>query len=155
VRFGNTLLPFILQFSAFRLVGTFASKVLSCTEEVTLIRMPPMPTNAGGGGGGGMTTFDKWKMGAMMGGSVGLIMGFLFGGFNIMRFGAGPNGVGRTLGQYMLGSAATFGFFMSIGSIIRMDGNSAVIAEAYARAHRQPIIMSPRYTETSEFGVRR
>ena len=32
------------------------------------------------------------------------------GGFNIMRFGAGPNGPMRTLGQYMLGSGATFGY---------------------------------------------
>ena len=33
------------------------------------------------------------------------------GSVNIMRFGAGPNGVMRTLGQYMLGSGATFGYF--------------------------------------------
>ena len=32
------------------------------------------------------------------------------GGVNILRFGAGPNGPLRTLGQYMLGSGATFGY---------------------------------------------
>ena len=32
------------------------------------------------------------------------------GGFNIIRYGAGPNGPMRTLGQYMLGSGATFGY---------------------------------------------
>ena len=33
-----------------------------------------------------------------------------FGATNIIRFGPGPNGMMRTLGQYMLGSAATFGY---------------------------------------------
>lgn len=93
----------------------------------------------------GPSTFDKWKMGAMLGGSVGLIMGFLFGGFNIMRYGAGPQGPLRTLGQYMLGSGATFGFFMSIGSVIRTEGPSPMLTEAYMQARRRPMIMPRQY----------
>ncbi|KAK4156766.1 reactive mitochondrial oxygen species modulator 1-domain-containing protein [Chaetomidium leptoderma] len=100
--------------------------------------MPPPPSHPGGVG---PSNFDKFKMGAMMGGTVGTIIGFIFGTVNIFRYGAGPNGIMRTLGQYMLGSGATFGFFMSIGSVIRSDA-SPMVQEAYLRAQRRPIIMA-------------
>lgn len=66
--------------------------------------------------------------------AVGVIIGFIFGmrpcdyksqisyqtltpctgTVNIFRYGAGPNGIMRTLGQYMAGSGATFGFVMDV-----------------------------------------
>ncbi|CAO3694862.1 unnamed protein product [Umbelopsis ramanniana] len=60
-------------------------------------------------------------MGAMMGGTVGLCVGLVFGTINIMRFGSGQRGAISMLGSYMAGSAASFGFFMSIGSVIRSE----------------------------------
>lgn len=74
-------------------------------------------------------------MGALMGGGVGLTIGFLFGSWSIIRqvlsdetfrlvwltpvqrHGAGPHGLMATLSQYMLSSAATFSFFLAIGSV--------------------------------------
>ncbi|KAI1365437.1 reactive mitochondrial oxygen species modulator 1-domain-containing protein [Xylaria arbuscula] len=103
--------------------------------------MPPMPPAANRGQHGPSWT-DKLKMGAMMGGTVGVIIGFIFGTVNIFRYGAGTNGIMRTLGQYMLGSGATFGFFMGIGSVIRTDAVSPIAAEAFARAQRRPFIMA-------------
>ncbi|KAF6821440.1 Protein mgr2 [Colletotrichum musicola] len=111
--------------------------------------MPPVPAQHGGAMGPSIT--DKLKMGAMMGGTVGAVMGFVFGTVNIFRYGAGPNGIMRTLGQYMLGSGATFGFFMSIGSVIRSD-TSPIVDAAFRSAQRRPIIM---YGPGSEFAKSR
>ncbi|KAG4301894.1 hypothetical protein PCANB_002144 [Pneumocystis canis] len=63
-------------------------------------------------------------MGALMGSSVGLCVGLLFGGVHLLRYGPGRYGVIRTLGTSMLSSAATFGFFMAIGSVIRTEASS-------------------------------
>ncbi|KAJ2483684.1 subunit of TIM23 translocase complex [Coemansia sp. RSA 2131] len=45
-----------------------------------------------------------------------------------MKFGPGPRGYLGTIGQYALGSGASFGFFMMIGSCIRTD-DSVLSAE--------------------------
>ncbi|KAJ4413205.1 subunit of TIM23 translocase complex [Didymella pomorum] len=105
----------------------------------------PVPVGAmPGGGAHGPSTLDKLKMGGMMGGSVGLIIGFIFGFTNIVRFGPGPNGMLRTLGQYMAGSAATFGFFMAIGTTIRTD-SSPIAAQAFGSINNRPTILSRQY----------
>ncbi|KAL7412142.1 reactive mitochondrial oxygen species modulator 1-domain-containing protein [Mrakia frigida] len=88
--------------------------------------MPPPPVAMGGQ----PSMFDKFKMGAIMGTTVGLSMGFIFGGFTVLRGGAGPKGPLHTMSQYMLSSAATFGFFMSIGSVIRSDSSPTSISQA-------------------------
>jgi hypothetical protein len=105
------------------------------------------------------------KMGAMMGGLVGVSIGFIFGSYSIIKQGPGPNGVIRSLGQYMMGSAATFAFvaspsllsslsflpprrptdcvsfFMSIGSAIRTEAPPGSM-EAWARARAAPVLMA-------------
>ncbi|TGZ84537.1 hypothetical protein EX30DRAFT_325218 [Ascodesmis nigricans] len=103
--------------------------------------MPPMPQSVGQHG---PSTSQKLMMGAMMGGTVGLTIGFIFGTWSILKNGAGPNGITRTLGQYMGGSAATFGFFMSIGSVIRTEApeTSNIASEAWARSRGAPILMA-------------
>ncbi|KAF1833783.1 hypothetical protein BDW02DRAFT_569645 [Decorospora gaudefroyi] len=104
----------------------------------------PVPVGSMPQGARGPSTLDKLKMGGMMGGSVGLIIGFIFGFTNIVRFGPGPNGMMRTLGQYMMGSAATFGFFMAIGTTIRTD-SPAIATQAFNSINRRPTILPRQY----------
>ncbi|KAH9868421.1 hypothetical protein J1614_007493 [Plenodomus biglobosus] len=104
----------------------------------------PVGSMPQGAHGRGPSTLDKLKMGGMMGGSVGLIIGFIFGFTNIVRFGPGPNGMLRTLGQYMMGSAATFGFFMAIGTTIRTD-SSPIVTEAFSKINRRPIVLQRQF----------
>ncbi|KAI8331226.1 mitochondrial genome maintenance protein Mgr2 [Chlamydoabsidia padenii] len=88
------------------------------------------------------STIDKMKMGATMGGVVGLCVGFVFGGITILRFGGGKKGAISTLSQYMVGSAASFGFFMSIGSVIRSEGT--VKAIDWKQSSKLPIVIQQR-----------
>jgi len=83
-----------------------------------------------------------------MGGSVGLIIGFIFGFTNIVRFGPGPNGMLRTLGQYMLGSAATFGFFMAIGTTIRTD-SSPIVTAAFNKINHRPVVLPRQFPRSN------
>ncbi|KZS93220.1 hypothetical protein SISNIDRAFT_485494 [Sistotremastrum niveocremeum HHB9708] len=80
-------------------------------------------------------------MGGMMGAGVGLTIGFIFGSYSILRGGAGPRGVLATLSQYMLSSAATFSFFLAIGSVIRTDALPPHLEAMYLQT-RSPIITS-------------
>ncbi|PGH13452.1 hypothetical protein AJ80_06321 [Polytolypa hystricis UAMH7299] len=104
--------------------------------------MPPVVPASGGMQG--PSTFDKLKMGAMMGGCMYLTDLYILGTVSIMQYGAGPNGVMRTLGKFMLGSGATFGFFMSIGSVIRTEGTPNSY-HAWSRTRGQPFIMPRQY----------
>ncbi|KAI0072373.1 hypothetical protein K474DRAFT_1667912 [Panus rudis PR-1116 ss-1] len=84
-------------------------------------------------------------MGAAMGAGVGLTIGFIFGSYSILRGGAGPRGALPTLSQYMLSSAATFGFFLAIGSVIRNDAEIPAHWEA-SRLHLAQSTIHSRQT---------
>ncbi|PCH33269.1 hypothetical protein WOLCODRAFT_63062 [Wolfiporia cocos MD-104 SS10] len=90
----------------------------------------------------GPTVWQKCKMGAAMGAGVGLTIGFIFGGYSILRGGAGPRGVLPTLSQYMLSSAATFSFFLAIGSVIRNDADLPPHLEAARLQLTSPMMRS-------------
>ncbi|KAK4509804.1 uncharacterized protein ATC70_007108 [Mucor velutinosus] len=85
------------------------------------------------------STFEKMKMGAAMGGTVGLCIGFVFGSISLMRFGSGNKSPISMLSQYMIGSAASFGFFMSIGSVVRSENRLATTPNMHL-----PVVINQR-----------
>ncbi|KAG8848525.1 subunit of TIM23 translocase complex [Serendipita sp. 411] len=79
----------------------------------------------------------------MMGTGVGLTVGFIFGSYSIMRQGAGPRGFVGTLSQYMLSSAATLGFFLAIGSVIRSDSGQIQYHPSLMQQSQKMALASP------------
>ncbi|KAF7367358.1 hypothetical protein MSAN_00798200 [Mycena sanguinolenta] len=89
-------------------------------------------------------------MGALMGGGVGLTIGFLFGSWSILQHGAGPRGVLSTLSKTMLSSAATFSFFLAIGSVsfslfdeLRLMRRQVIRNDSLEGAHPQMMVPVP------------
>ncbi|KAJ1506020.1 subunit of TIM23 translocase complex [Coelomomyces lativittatus] len=67
------------------------------------------------------TIWDKLKMGATMGGLVGLGIGFVFGNVQYLAYGSRGRGYFRSLASAMGTSAASFAFFMAIGTVVRTE----------------------------------
>ncbi|KAJ3315212.1 subunit of TIM23 translocase complex [Blyttiomyces sp. JEL0837] len=66
-------------------------------------------------------TFEKMKMGFIMGGTTGMAVGFLVGSMTVLRTGPGEKGYLATVGGQMLQTGAFLGFIMSIGMLLRND----------------------------------
>merc|ERR1711962_965211 len=81
--------------------------------------MPAVPAGSIYGNQQGPSCFDRVKLGFMMGFSVGMATGALFGGFTALRYGLRGRELLNNVGKTMVQSGATFGTFMAIGSGIR------------------------------------
>ena len=94
------------------------NKIFSPNDFFYFQNFSKMPVAAGGGGQGG-SCFDKVKMGFLMGMTVGMASGLIFGGFSGLRYGLRGRELVGQVGQVMIQGGGTFGCFMSIGTAIR------------------------------------
>ncbi|KAJ3127263.1 subunit of TIM23 translocase complex [Nowakowskiella sp. JEL0407] len=62
------------------------------------------------------------KLGAVMGISVGVCLGFCSGAYVVLFYGPGSKGYLRTMGQHMIQSGTLFGCIMTFGQLLRADG---------------------------------
>ncbi|KAK9510351.1 hypothetical protein O3M35_005155 [Rhynocoris fuscipes] len=78
-----------------------------------------MPVPVPGGYQSGPSCWDKMRMGFLIGFSVGIASGALFGGFTAFRYGLRGRELVNNLAKTVLQTGGTFGTFMAIGSGIR------------------------------------
>ncbi|PAA63347.1 hypothetical protein BOX15_Mlig015874g1, partial [Macrostomum lignano] len=70
-------------------------------------------------GAQGPSCFDRVKLGFLMGFSVGVGGGLIFGTFGGLRMGYRGRELVRLVGSRMLQGGGSFGLFLSIGTLIR------------------------------------
>ncbi|CAG8813622.1 7060_t:CDS:10 [Gigaspora margarita] len=80
---------------------------------------------------------EYMKRGALMGGAVGVCLGFAFGTYHILRFGPSQGGYLSTLSRYMVSSAGSFALFMGIGSVIRSEQSKNIMLKQYLEQHQR------------------
>ncbi|KAF0357395.1 reactive mitochondrial oxygen species modulator 1-domain-containing protein [Gigaspora margarita] len=80
---------------------------------------------------------EYMKRGALMGGAVGVCLGFAFGTYHILRFGPSQGGYLSTLSRYMVSSAGSFALFMGIGSVIRSEQSKNIMLKQYLEQHQK------------------
>lgn len=68
---------------------------------------------------GGVSCFDRVKYGMMIGGTIGVSIGALFGSYAGIRYGLRGRELINQLGKAVLQTGGTFGAFMAIGSALR------------------------------------
>ncbi|CAG8625834.1 23222_t:CDS:10 [Dentiscutata erythropus] len=80
---------------------------------------------------------EYMKRGALMGGAVGVCLGFVFGTYHILRYGPNQAGYLSTLSRYMVSSAGSFALFMGIGSFIRSEQSKNIMLKQYLEQHQK------------------
>ncbi|CAH1733369.1 reactive oxygen species modulator 1 [Aphis gossypii] len=79
----------------------------------------PVPSTSLYGGQGKPSCYDRVSTSFMMGATIGITLGILFGGIGGLRSGFRGRELISSMGKTMLQSGGTFGTFMGVGAALR------------------------------------
>eukprot|EP00842_Homolaphlyctis_polyrhiza_P005176 jgi/Hompol1/565/HPOL_005355-RA len=90
--------------------------------------------------------FEKAKMGFLMGGTVGMTVGFLYGSYSVLKFGPPPGKTYLgTVGMTMVQHGTMLGFFLSIGSLLRNEEiHETSKMHSIQQIQRMPVVILPK-----------